>query len=87
MRLTCDSDGLPAPSILWTINRKPIESDQIIESKNDLLILNFRKEFAGDFKCVAKNIIGQSRAWSDIRIVGMSREEMGWASSKLDILK
>lgn len=72
LRLTCDSEGLPAPSIMWTINRKPVDSDQIIESGIDLLILNFKKEYAGDYKCVAKNIIGQSRAWSDIRIVGKS---------------
>ena len=70
LKLKCKSTGLPEPRIIWTINRKPIDNEQFIESKNELLILNFKKEYAGDYKCVAKNIIGQSRAWSDIRIVG-----------------
>jgi len=72
LKIKCESSGIPAPVITWTINRKPIESEEILQSGEELLILNFKKEYAGDFKCVAKNIIGQSRAWSDVRIVGKS---------------
>lgn len=74
LKIRCKSSGIPAPVITWTINRKPIEDEEILQTGEELLILNFKKEFAGDFKCVAKNIIGQSRAWSDVRIVGESRE-------------
>ena len=70
LRIKCQARGIPAPDISWELNRKPIKDDSIILTKDSVLILKFQEKHKGYYKCVAKNVLGQARAFSDVRIIG-----------------
>ena len=70
LRIKCEARGIPVPDISWELNRKPIKDDSIIQTKDSVLILKFQDKHKGYYKCVATNVLGQARAFSDVRIIG-----------------
>ena len=70
LRIKCEARGIPVPDISWKLNRKPIKDDSIIQTKDSVLILKFQDKHKGYYKCVARNVLGQARAFSDVRIIG-----------------
>lgn len=70
LKLICSTSGLPKPEISWELNRKPVLDDSIIQTGNTLLILHFQRKHVGDYKCKANNVVGEARAWSDVRMIG-----------------
>lgn len=69
LKLICSTSGLPKPEISWELNRKPVLDDSIIQTGNTLLILHFQRKHVGDYKCKANNVVGEARAWSDVRMI------------------
>ena len=69
LKLQCIGTGVPKPDILWFLNREALLDDSVIQTSNMLLILNFQPRHAGDYKCVAKNAVGEVRAFTEVRII------------------
>ena len=63
MTLSCTADGNPLPTISWTKNGSPInvhDNSSIIfsEDKKQLTITNLSRTDSGEYRCVAKNTLG-----------------------------
>ncbi|XP_073439014.1 hemicentin-1 [Dendrobates tinctorius] len=64
MSLTCESDGIPAPIISWYKNSQLIAEStniRILERGKVLNIVNAQVSDAGEYDCIATNVVGQDR--------------------------
>nr|XP_047139579.1 hemicentin-1 [Hydra vulgaris] len=69
LKLLCNASGVPHPHITWFFGRDPLVDDSVIQTSTMLLILNFQPHHAGDYKCVAKNAVGETRAFTEVRLI------------------
>ncbi|XP_062562795.1 hemicentin-1-like [Armigeres subalbatus] len=63
-QLTCDTSGLPEPSIRWTFNKQSLNHDDRFKLLNDnktvYLVEHFSESYSGHYECTATNPIGTS---------------------------
>ncbi|KAL9951088.1 hypothetical protein ACROYT_G043684 [Oculina patagonica] len=61
--LTCNADGNPEPTISWTRNGYPLDTSEdsritFSENKKQLIITNVKRTDSGEYRCVAKDSLG-----------------------------
>ena len=61
--LSCDATGSPVLKISWTRNGYPIDTNgnsriTFLEDKKQLTIINVSRTDSGEYRCVAKNKVG-----------------------------
>ncbi len=63
--LSCNATGNPVPTISWTINGSPVESDNSSKfsfsaDTKQLIITNVRRTDSGEYRCMANNSLGNT---------------------------
>lgn len=63
MVISCNATGNPVPSISWTRNESPIDRNvnsriSFSADKKQLTITNVSRADSGEYRCVAKNSLG-----------------------------
>ena len=61
--LSCNTTGNPVPTILWTVNGSPVDTRDnprisFSERKQQLIITNVSRTDSGEYRCVARNSLG-----------------------------
>ncbi|KAL5020005.1 hypothetical protein ScPMuIL_002897 [Solemya velum] len=71
IRLQCEANGVPKPSITWFRNGKRIISNSRwkIQDENNVVISNSFVEVSGYYQCLAENSAGMVMATSRINVV------------------
>ena len=70
--IQCPTNGVPAPTITWTVDGKEIHSDgrYTVQDDGSLLIQEAEKDDNGQYTCTSANIAGYASASSMVQIVG-----------------
>ena len=68
--IKCRTFGLPKPKITWEMNQKSVEDEYILQTDDSLVFVKFQEYHSGYYKCQAENLMGQVRAFSDLRLLG-----------------
>lgn len=72
-QFTCDVDGTPKPEILWFKNGNEIaSSEKFVKVGEYLFILNAGQEDSGNYKCIARNQLGEEVTQKASLVVGRS---------------
>ena len=61
MTLSCNASGNPEPTISWTKDGSPINSNSrnsLSEDNKQLTIANVNRTDSGEYRCVASNSVG-----------------------------
>ena len=66
----CRAYGIPDPTIKWFVDNEPVEDKYIITAGDSLGFLKFHQHHSGYYKSQAENEVGQTRAFTDIRVEG-----------------
>ena len=74
MTVRCPAYGTPDPVIKWFVDNEPVEDKYIIQARDALVFLKFQQHHSGYYKCQAENEVGQTRAFTDIRVEGTQNE-------------
>ena len=74
LRIICIATGSPRPSISWNKNGQAVVPDrrriQILRSDGSLVIRLIRETDAGEYTCLASNLIGSHSISSVVDVVG-----------------
>ena len=54
------------------VDNEPVDDKYIIKAGDSLVFLKFQHHHSGYYKCQAENAVGQTRAFTDIRVEGTS---------------
>lgn len=67
--MTCSSEGLPAPQILWS---KKLDNSnlQLLSENATLTLIAMRMEDSGIYVCEGVNIIGRNRKEMELIVQG-----------------
>ena len=68
--IRCHASGKPKPKITWELNRKPVQDPYILHTDDSLVFVKFHNYHSGYYKCQAENVMGKTRAFSDVRTQG-----------------
>lgn len=71
--ITCRATGIPKPTITWELNQKPVQDEYILQTDDSLVFVKFHSYHSGYYKCQAENVMGKTRAFSDVRTQGIFR--------------
>jgi len=71
LRLECNIAGEPKPSVTWFSNSRKLNTSPAIKiqesgNKHTLLLRDSSPSTFGNYSCVAKNILGESRAFIEV---------------------
>ena len=64
MTFTCEATGKPVPTISWTRNGSPVDTNDkstrisFTADKKQLTVLNVSRTDSGGYRCVASNSLG-----------------------------
>uniref|UniRef100_F6ZIH2 Hemicentin-1 n=1 Tax=Ciona intestinalis TaxID=7719 RepID=F6ZIH2_CIOIN len=69
IRMMCDPDGVPIPTITWTKNGEDIDTDTDVQSEGRVLVIQSAQvSHTGEFVCNATNIAGTDTKHYDITV-------------------
>ncbi|XP_035291447.1 hemicentin-1 [Anguilla anguilla] len=69
LSLSCHAQGMPIPTISWTVNNSPFSGPRVDEAGRSLLVIeNVSVSDAGTYVCKADNSVGTIRALSFVRV-------------------
>lgn len=69
--IDCHVTGIPPPDIIWLLNDRLIQNNNIVQKGNRLHLYETSLKEEGVFTCIAKNRAGEDNAHTNVYVVGV----------------